>query len=394
MMTEDITTNTNTDLAKSNDTGSLDSKDILEVPIEPVAEDEVSMQETQKESVANVYTPDQDILANPGEYDNYQETDIFAWTNNLVQYVDELQINLYFFNKNNTVYRAKLGGAVDRQLRPLFFDEILEFVLGGIEDGLTVRGFEEAEKEDNVLQRTKIKNVDKLVEVLNWLKFESHHIETFKESEHDLKRIKGVIAVCTHKSIEKPFYIIKQLPASQIMKGHTAWLLKDDIFKPFEQMTAIKIPAENHLLAVGHDLFVFNQAKLKSLFGYDAKAAVIAAKKVEEIEKNFRLTYAEGVGLQSLIKGKPASVKKLQNIEPANIKQQDLIDHSDEMGVGLITDDDGAIIMMDEKDVTRFVNLLNDDYIESPVTGQRYEIIKKKLLKPAEEEEVLAREVL
>ena len=71
-----------------------------------------------------------------------------------------------------------------------------------------------------------------------------------------------------------------------------------------------------------------------------------------------------------------------------------MIDHSDDMGVGLMTDDSGAIIMMDDRDVTRFVNLLNDDYIESPVTGQRYEIIKKKLLKPADEEEILGREIL
>lgn len=355
----------------------------------------MNKEENQPEEQAKkTYTPEENILTDKSDHDDYEETDIFAWTNNLVQYVDELQVNLYFFNKNNTVYRAKLGGNIERQLRPLFIDEILEFVLGGIENGLIVRGFEEAEKEDNVLQKTQIKNVDKLVEVLNWLKFESHNIEVFKESEHDLKRIKGVIAVCSHKDIEKPFYVIKQLPVSQIMKGHTAWLLKDDIFKPFDQMSALKIPGENHLLAINQDLFVFNQSKLKALFGYDAKAAVIAAKKVEEIEANFSLSYASGVSLQSLVKGKPAAVKKLQNIEPTAIKQKDLIEHSDELGVGLMTDDSGAIIMMDDKDVTRFVNLLNDDYIESPVTGQRYEIIKKKLLKPAEEEEILAKEIL
>lgn len=357
-------------------------------------EDNIIEVEDSKDKESKIYTPDQDILGSHKDYENYEETDIFAWANNLVQYVDELKISLYFFNKNNTVYRAKLGGTVDKQLRPLFIDEILEYVLGGIEGGLIVRGFEEAEKEDNVLQRTQVKNVDKLVEVLNWLNYESHNIEVFKEEEHDLKRIKGVIAVCTHKDIEKPFYVIKQLPTSQIMKGHTAWLLKDDTFKPFEHMSAMKIPGENHLLAVGHDLFVFNQAKLKALFAYDAKAAVIAAKKVEEIEANFKLSYAEGVGLQSLIKGKPAAVKKLQKIEPTSIKQQDLIDHSEEMEIGLMTDADGAIILMDDKDVTRFVNLLNDDYIESPVTGQRYEIIKKRPLKPVEEEEILAREVL
>lgn len=44
-------------------------------------------------------------------------------------------------------------------------------------------------------------------------------------------------------------------------------------------------------------------------------------------------------------------------------------------------DDTGAIIIMDGKDLDKFVNLLNDDYMESPLTGQRYEIIKKKPLK-------------
>lgn len=326
--------------------------------------------------------------------DTYEETDVFAWANNLVQYVDDLKIKLYFFNKNYVVYRTKLGGDAAKQLRPLFIDEILEFILGGVDNGLIVRGFEEAEKEDNVLQRTQVKNVDKLVEVLNWLKTQSHEIEDFKEEEHDLKRMKGVIAQCSHPDMEKPFYLIKHLPTNQIMKGHTAWLLKDGVFKPFDQLSALKIPGENQLLVVSQDLFVFNQAKLKSLFGYDAKAASIAAKKVAEIEANFKLSFAEGVSMQSLIKGKPAAIKKLQKIEPSLVKQDDLIDHADEMGIDLMTDEQGAIIIMDDKDITKFVNLLNDDYIESPMTGQRYEIIKKRLLKPVDEETALLKEVL
>ena len=44
---------------------------------------------------------------------------------------------------------------------------------------------------------------------------------------------------------------------------------------------------------------------------------------------------------------------------------------------------------MDDKDLTRFVNLLNDDYMESPLTGIRYEIKSKRELKPADEEELL-----
>jgi hypothetical protein len=43
--------------------------------------------------------------------------------------------------------------------------------------------------------------------------------------------------------------------------------------------------------------------------------------------------------------------------------------------------------MMDDKDVSKFVNLLNDDYMESPLTGQRYEILSKRLLKSDDKNE-------
>jgi hypothetical protein len=325
--------------------------------------------------------------------EQYEEIDVFAWANNLVQYVDDLKIKLYFFNKNYVVYKVKLQGEVSKQLRPLFVDEILEFILGGVDKGLIVRGFEDAEAEDLVLQRTQVKRVDKLVEVMNWLNHQAHEIELFDEHEHDLKRMKGVIAVASHPEMGKPFYLFKSLPSAQVMKGHTAWLLKDGVFKPFTDMSALKIPGENHLLVVGQDLFVFNQAKLKALFGYDAKAAAIAAQKVAEIEANFKLSYAEGVSMQTLIKGKPAAIKKLQKIEPALVKQDQLVDHADEMGLNLMVDDQDAIIIMDDKDMTQFVNLLNDDYIESPMTGQRYEILKKRLLKPDDDESSLLKEV-
>lgn len=334
--------------------------------------------------------PHDNQLSQTAKEPGYQQTDIFAWTNNLVQYVDDLKITLFFFNKNRTVYKVKLAGEALRQLRPLFLDDILEYVLGGAEAGLRIRTFEEAEKEDNVLQYTPTANVDRLEEVLNWIKHQTHEIEDFKDADHDLKRMKGVVARCSHKDLEQSFYVIKSLPTSQIMKGHTAWMLKDDgLFRPFDTQSALKIPAENQLLVVGQDLFVFNQAKLKSLFGYDAKAAYIAQAKATEIERQFKLSFEAGMGFQNLLKDKPGLIKKLQKIEPSLVKQQDLIDHADEIGVNLMVDDSGAIIIMDGKDLTTFVNLLNDDYVESAMTGQRYEILKKRPLKVTSDEETL-----
>jgi len=132
---------------------------------------------------------------------------------------------------------------------------------------------------------------------------------------------------------------------------------------------------------------VFNQSKLDRLFGYNAKKASIAAKKVAEIQSKFKLTFAAGDDIQTLVKGNKPLINKLQKVELTDeIKQENLLDHAEELGVELMVDDNGAIIIEDEKDLKKFVNLLNDDYVESNLTGIRYEIRSKKPLKVEDDE--------
>ncbi len=143
---------------------------------------EETQQEVEQPVVEEVFaesTETQTDVASEVPKDDYQETDVFAWANNLVQYVDDLKIDLYLFSKNYVPYKTKLAGAVSKQLRPLFIDDILEFILGGVEKGLVVRGFEAAESEENVLQYTRVTNVDKLTEVLNFIKTQKQAIELF-----------------------------------------------------------------------------------------------------------------------------------------------------------------------------------------------------------------------
>ncbi|MDB5166219.1 MAG: hypothetical protein JWM37_291 [Candidatus Saccharibacteria bacterium] len=330
---------------------------------------------------------EQDILApDQAEIDNYQETDVFAWANNLVQYKDELKIELFLLNKNYVMYKTVVDKELKKQLEPLFVDDILEFVLNGAETGLTVRGFEEAEAEEGVLQRTHVFKVEKARETLNWLKTQEHEIEIFNDEEHDFKRIKGLVARVSHSGLKQPFYVMKVLPPSQVMRGKTGWMLREGKFVPFDADAALRIPGDNQLLVLEQDMYVFNQTKLKQLFQYDAKEASIAAKKVAAIEANFRLSFAEGLTLQSLVAGKRSTIKKLQDIEPEQHTQEDVIAHAEDLDLGLMTDDSGAIIIMDGKDLDKFVNILNDDYVESALTGQKYEIIRKRLVKPPKDE--------
>ncbi len=337
-----------------------------------------------------------DILDEPKDDEkdkNYEQSDIFLWANNLVQIKEDLNIEVFLFNKNYVVYKTQVSPQLRGSLEPLLLDNLLEFVLAGADEGLVVRGFEEGEAEENVLQRVRLSKVDNARMVLNWLKTQEHEIEVFVEEEHDFKRLKGVLARCTHKTLDKPFYIIKSLPSNMVMKGNTAWLMRGGKFVPFDAEGSLRIPPDNQLLVLDQDIFVFNQAKLETLFGYNAKKYDIAEKKIKELSERFKLSLSPDQTIEEMVKGKKALVNKLQKLEPGEIKQEELIDHAEEVGVELMTDETGAIIIMDSKDLSTFVNLLNDDYMESNLTGQRYEIKSKRPLKPAEEQDIL-KEVL
>lgn len=319
--------------------------------------------------------------------ENYQETDVFAWANNLVQYKDELKVELFFISKNYVLYKTNLAEGLKKQLEPIFIDEMLEYILEGIDKGLIVRGFEQAEAEEHVLQRTQVHKVEKLRETLSWLRTQEHEIVLFKEEEHDINHMKGVLARVSHSELDKPFYVAKVLPKSNVMKGRTGWMLRGDKFIPFDADAALRLPTDPQLLVLDQDLYVFSQPKLKSLFGYDAKEQAIAESKIREIEEAYRLSFSEGMSIQNLVKDKKALVKKLQKLEVGKVTQEQILNQAEDLDLDLMPDDSGAIIIMDDKDIAKFINLMADDYYESPTTGERFEIIKKRPLKPSSDED-------
>ena len=325
------------------------------------------------------------VAASKAKLDESDDVDVFAWANNLFQHKDQLKIDLFLINKNYVLYRTKTSPDIEKQLQPLFINPMLEYLMMGAGSGMVVRAFEDGEAEDNVLQYTKWENILRLTEVMHWVHTQEHESEFFNEEEHDIKRIKGVMARCSHPSMKDPFYVIKVMPSAQMFKGDGAWLAQGEKFVPFEA-PAFRIPNDNQMLVLKKDIYVFNQAKLDRMFGYNAKKNSIAEQKVKEIESEFKLSFAEGMDLQSLVKGNKATINKLQKMEIGEIKQDDLLDHAEEIGVELMVDDDGAIIIEGTKDLTKFVNLLNDDYYESQLTGIKYEIRGKKPLKPPKDE--------
>ena len=314
----------------------------------------------------------------------YKETDIFAWANNLFQYKEDLKIELFLISKNYVLYRAKVTTELEKQLQPLFVDGLLEHVLDGIESGLIVRGFEDAESEENVLQRTRVERIEDLVTVMDWVQNQEHAMEQFSE-DHGLKGMRGVLARCTAPGMKQTFYVLKKLPSAQLLDGEGTWVAKGNNFVPIVA-GVLRIPSDNQLMVLDDDLYVFNQAKLEQLFGYNIKKQVIAEKKVREIEEHFKLSFADEMDLQTMVKGNKTLINKLQKIDASLVSQEQLLEHAEELGLNLMVDEGGAIIIMNSKDLTIFVNLLNDDYIESGLTGIRYEVKSKKPLKVKEDE--------
>lgn len=314
----------------------------------------------------------------------YKETDIFAWANNLFQYKEDLKIELFLISKNYVLYRAKVHAELEKQLQPLFVDSVLEHVLDGIEGGMIVRGFEDAESEENVIQRTRVERIGDLVTVMDWVKNQEHAMEQFSE-EHGLKGMRGVMARCTAPGMKQTFYMIKKLPTAQLLDGEGTWVAKGNNFVPIVA-GVLRIPSDNQLMVLEDDLYVFNQAKLEQLFGYNIKKQAIADKKVREIEENFKLSFEEEMSLQTMVKGNKTLINKLQKLDATLVTQDQLLEHAEELGLNLMVDEEGAIIILSAKDLAIFVNLLNDDYVESGMTGNRYEIKSKKPLKIKEED--------
>jgi hypothetical protein len=340
----------------------------------------------QAQDKLNIVPPPTNILVEPEE--KYQESDVFAWANNLFEYKEDLVLELFWVNKNNVLYRTKTDQSLANQMQPLFIDNTLELVLDAAENGVVVRDFTDGEGEQGVIYRVQWKRVEKLREVMHWIRTQESEIELFAEEEHDLKRLKGVLVRASHPKMPKPFYIIKAISGGQMLKGQGTWMVNGKVFKAFEA-AALKIPHEAHMLVLDQDLYVFNAAKLDRLFSYDGKKNSIAEKKVRQIEEHYRLSFADGLDLQSAVAGNKSLINKLQNVEIGELKQEQLMDHAEELGVDLMADDSGAIIIMNQKDLGKFVNLLNDDYMESNLTGVRYEIIRKKPLKPADDADML-----
>lgn len=316
--------------------------------------------------------------------------DVFHWANEIDEVKNNVSVELFLFNKNYTPYRVRYSDQLTASVKALFMQEATGYIIKEADKGLECREYEKSDGEDKVIYRTLLSNVGRAETLVHLIEHESRDIDSMSDHLDEFKKIKGIIARFTYPGDDgepKTFYIAKAISASSALKGGSSWELNGEGFEPFSAEVALKMPDDNQVAIIDDTVVIFNQKKFENLFQYDYKSQVIADAKAKELTDKYKLSFAEGLTLNTLLQDKKPLVKKLQALDiNEEMSQDQLIDYADEMQLELMTDDDGSIIIMDDKDLTMFVNLLSEDYFVSPVNGRRYEIKSKKLLSEPEGE--------
>ena len=70
-----------------------------------------------------------------------QQTDIFLWANNTAAAKDQINIELFLFNKNYTPYTTHFASDLNAQIKPLFLYDLINFVNLGAGTGISVRDY-------------------------------------------------------------------------------------------------------------------------------------------------------------------------------------------------------------------------------------------------------------
>ena len=314
--------------------------------------------------------------------------DVFKWANSVDEIKNNVSVELFLFNKNYTPYKVRYSDVLMQAIRSMFMLEAVEYITKEADKGLECREYELSDGEDKVIYRIELEKVGRAETLIHLIEHEYKDIDYFTDQEHEFKRIKGIIAKFSYPGDDgqKTFYIAKNLAASAALKGKLSRELNGESFEPLTADLAIKVPEGNETAIVDGTIVIFNQSKFEKLFQFDYKQQLISEQKAKELEETYKLSFPEGLTLNALLEDKKPLVKKLQSVEIGEMSQEQLLDYADEMQLELMTDDQNKIIIMDDKDLHMFVNLLSEDYFVSPVNGRRYEIKSKKLLDEPEGE--------
>jgi hypothetical protein len=196
----------------------------------------------------------------------------------------------------------------------------------------------------------------------------------------------GIVAgLCHPADPSVKFHVIKQLkPGDSISSGLAMQIVKGEL-QMMEPQVVLKMPVDTQMVTIDGEIFIFNEAKFVKLFNYDLQTILETDRRGEIITQQYKLSMPELFDdFAKYVRDNRSNVKKLLDVKLEDMPDQDtLLNIADAMAVDLMTDDSGAIILYDNADVGKLLDLINDNYLSSE-TGAHYLAKSKKSLDPEE----------
>lgn len=313
-------------------------------------------------------------------------TDIFQWANQIDSMKRELQVEIFLFNKNYTPYSVRYGSDLQHQLAPVFMYDLINQINLGAGTGLQVKPLEEYDSYSQMITFTELDKVGRAETLLHLIETQRNDIVEFSQEEHEFKRMMGMVAVYTHphdRSVK--FYVCKLLQASSSISSGVTWQVVNGELQLMQPDVVIKMPVDNQVLVIGGEIFIFNESKFVKMFKYDLQTILETDRRGEILSKHYKLSMPDLFDdFAKYVRDNGSNVKKLLEVNLDKMPSQDtLLDIADAMAVDLMTDDNGAIILYDNADVGKLLDLINDNYLSSE-TGAHYLAKSKKPLDPEE----------
>lgn len=309
--------------------------------------------------------------------------DVFAWANNIMADREDYAVQLFFLSKNAVVYSLNNAQTTKDRLRVLFLDGLMEAVFDTAEHGGQARRYEDTIRDDGNIAWMALEKVARADQTIGWLEEHPTEVDRFTAAEHDLKRQAGIFAKFT-KDGSPTFYIFKAFDPAKAPIGKQDFVMNGDSVELLRADAAFKIDPKDQVLIIGADVFVFDQGKFEKLFNLKPHQLAVANRNGAIIDERFNLSMpllVKEIGI--LAQQMPAAVKKLSEVDPHLMSPDQVNEAIEEFDIELMHDDDGKLILMDAKDVIRFLDILSDNYVHGS-SGADYLAKSKKLLQTVE----------
>lgn len=315
------------------------------------------------------------------------DTDIFQLINNLGGLdlrMNEINVQLLVMTKDHTLYRTNTDASIEEGLIDCFVKPVCNYLTTEPDNGLILQEYDPQQNPDHpVLWTLPVDDVPAFETAKEQLSQSPDSIDIYHDETGNLE---GVIALALRVQIEDQEMIVfqKLLPQGILKNSRKFGIFFDgSSFGKLEYPTTFQVSHDNHVVYFNETIHILHNGNFEYLFDYKTQMVAIAEIKLTNIETRHAefIELEDGKSLSVLLAGDAHALRKLQKLEENSItltptKLNELKD-SHNLDIELNVDT-GKMKVLSKKDAKTLINILNDDYLSSSLTAEKYAVQSKK----------------